>query len=94
VSAPARARRLVAVVAGLVPLGLPAVAAACPACLSSAYGDRTFNWAFLGLLVMPFLVAAVIAAALLYRAGWLRVPRGDGRRARGPAHPVAREETT
>jgi hypothetical protein len=50
----------------------PDVAAACATCLSSAYGDRTFNWAFLGLLLMPFVVAAVIGGVLLYRYGGLR----------------------
>ncbi|HEY7364676.1 MAG TPA: hypothetical protein VIE37_11245 [Methylomirabilota bacterium] len=44
----------------------PTVAVACPGCLSSAYGDRTFNWAFLGLLIMPFLVAAAIGGVLVY----------------------------
>jgi hypothetical protein len=44
----------------------PAVALACPACLSSAYGDRTFNWAFMGLLLMPFLLAAAIGGVLAY----------------------------
>jgi len=55
--------------AGFLALALtlaPAVALACPGCLSSAYGDRTFNWAFLGLLIMPFLVAAVIGGVFAY----------------------------
>lgn len=45
---------------------LPGPAAACSACLSSPYGDRTFNWAFLGLLIMPFVVAAVIGGVLAH----------------------------
>jgi len=56
-------------VAALVALALtlvPAVALACPGCLSSAYGDRTFNWAFVGLLIMPFLLAAAIGGVLAY----------------------------
>lgn len=64
---PARAR--LAALAAAAQVALPAVAAACPACLSSAYGDRTFNWAFLGLLVMPFVVGVAIGGALLYRYG-------------------------
>jgi hypothetical protein len=44
--------------------------------LSSAYGDRTFNWAFLGLLLMPFVVAAGIGGALFVRYRVLRAPRG------------------
>ena len=35
----------------------PRLAAACATCVSSAYGDRGFNWAYLLLiLVMPFVV--------------------------------------
>ncbi len=46
---------------------LPAPALACASCIASAYGDRTFNWAFLGLLLMPFLVGGVIAAMFALR---------------------------
>jgi hypothetical protein len=57
---------------------IPGLAAACPACLSSAYGDRTYNWAYVGLLLMPFLLAVAIGAILAWSAGyrldlaWLR----------------------
>jgi hypothetical protein len=50
---------------------LPRAAAACPTCISSAYGDRTYNWAYIGLLLMPFLVAVVIAGILAWSAGYL-----------------------
>ena len=40
---------------------------ACASCLASAYGDRTFNWAMLGLILMPFAVGAVIAGVLWAR---------------------------
>jgi hypothetical protein len=43
----------------------PRVAAACATCLSTPYGDRTYNLAFLGLLLMPFLVAAAIGGVLV-----------------------------
>jgi hypothetical protein len=56
-------------VPALILVLLPEVAAACAACLAAAYGDRTYNWAFLGLLLMPFLVAAVIGGLLLSRYG-------------------------
>jgi hypothetical protein len=58
------------VIARLVVLGLllaPRAAWACATCVSSAYGDRTFNWAFLGLLLMPFVVATGIAGVLAAR---------------------------
>ncbi len=42
----------------------------CATCISSAWGDRTFNWAYLGLLVLPFVVTAVIAGVLAWSAGY------------------------
>lgn len=42
----------------------------CATCISSAFGDRTFNWAYLGLLVLPFVVTAVIAGVLAWSAGY------------------------
>ena len=43
---------------------IPSAAYACATCLWSAYGDRTFNWAFLGLIIMPFAVGATIGGIL------------------------------
>jgi hypothetical protein len=48
-------------------LAVPAPAWACATCLSTAFGDRTFNWAYVGLLLMPFVVAAVVGAILFVR---------------------------
>ena len=56
----------------LVVLGVvlaPAAALACPTCVSSAFGDRTYNWAYLGLLVMPFVLTAVVGAIIAWSAG-------------------------
>jgi hypothetical protein len=55
--------RLVALVVALV----PGPAWACATCVASAYGDRTFNWAFLGLILMPFVVGVGIATVLAVR---------------------------
>jgi hypothetical protein len=55
---------LVAAVAGGAAGSWPAVALACASCLTSAYGDRTFTWPFLGLMAAPFAVMAVIGAIL------------------------------
>ena len=59
----------------LIVLLIPGVAAACATCAFSAYGDRTFNWAFLGLILMPFVVGVgiggVFAARYYARAGHL-----------------------
>jgi hypothetical protein len=43
---------------------------ACAACVSSAYGDRAFNWAYGALLAAPFVVGVVIAAVLAWNAGY------------------------
>ena len=51
-------------------LGLPRAAAACPTCISSGFGDRSYNWAYLGLLLMPLVIAAAIALVLVWYAGW------------------------
>ncbi len=70
----------------------PAVALACPGCLSSAYGDRTFNWAFLGLLIMPFVLAAAVGGILAYAYSRSRSRRRlAGGRLAGDYQP---EETT
>jgi hypothetical protein len=52
----------------------PAVALACPTCVSSAFGDRTFNWPYFALILMPFAITAVIGGVIASRAGY-RVPR-------------------
>ena len=46
---------------------LPRPVWACATCVASAYGDRTFNWAFLGLILMPFVVGVGVAAVLASR---------------------------
>jgi fructose-1,6-bisphosphatase len=48
----------------------PRLAAACATCISSAYGDRTYNWAYIGLLLMPFAVALVIGGVFVWSAGY------------------------
>jgi hypothetical protein len=48
----------------------PRAALACAACLSSAYGDRSFNWAYGALMAAPFLVTVVIGAVLAWNAGY------------------------
>ena len=71
---------------------LPAVAEACATCISSPYGDRTYNWPYLALIVLPFAVAAVIGGVLAHVNGvsvsTLR------RRLTRLVHPAARQEET
>jgi hypothetical protein len=50
---------------------LPRLAEACAACISSPYGDRTYNWAYIGLLLMPFAVAVVVGGVFAWSAGYL-----------------------
>lgn len=42
----------------------------CATCISSAFGDRTFNWAYVVLLLLPFAVTATIAGVLAWSAGY------------------------
>jgi hypothetical protein len=62
-----------AVVAIWLVLG-PSAALACPGCVSSPYGDRTFGWAYLILYAAPFFVASGIAGALAYSRRSRRAP--------------------
>jgi len=75
----------------------PSIAAACAACVSSAYGDRTFNWAYGGLLLAPFLLALVVGGVLSWNAGYRLRWRRSTPSPRVPAttDPIpAHEETT
>lgn len=58
-----------ALAAALIVL-LPDLAAACPTCVSSAFGDRSYNWAYLGLVLMPFTLTAVVGGIIAVRMGW------------------------
>ena len=89
---------------GLALLVMPAAAEACATCISSAYGDRTYNWPYLLLIALPFGVAVVIgsvltrvsgisAGALVARAR--RALHGRSSRATGAEVPSVRQgETT
>lgn len=48
----------------MVLLARPGVAAACATCISSPFGDRSYNLAYLGLILTPFAVALAIGAVL------------------------------
>ncbi|HEU5321246.1 MAG TPA: hypothetical protein VFX28_10610, partial [Methylomirabilota bacterium] len=91
----ARALAAAAALAALAALA-PSAALACATCLGSAYGDRTYTWAYLGLLVMPFALTAAVGGFLAYRAGW-RLPldpaRGWRRRPAAPPEATLKETT-
>ena len=67
--------RLAAIVLAFL-LALPAAAAACASCISSAYGDRTYNVAYIGLILTPFAVGLVVGAIITH--SWWRGRRRDG----------------
>jgi hypothetical protein len=72
----------------VVLLALPRVAMACASCLSSAYGDRTYNVAYLGLILTPFGIVAVVGVVLT------RAWRNARRRADQAIDPSTNEERT
>lgn len=45
-------------------LAWPGIAAACASCISSPFGDRSYNLAYLGLILTPFAVGLAIGAVL------------------------------
>lgn len=65
-----RPRTVTTLLPGLAAVLAPRAAAACAACVSSGYGDRSFNWAYGGLMLAPFLVAVVIVGVLSWSAGY------------------------
>ena len=50
----------------LLMLAGPSVAWACPGCVSSAFGDRTFGWPYLSLIAAPFFIGSGIAGVMAY----------------------------
>ena len=68
----------------LLLLGLPRSAAACAVCIGSAFGDRGYTWPYIGLILMPFIVAAAIVGILAWQLGWR--PRDVAARAAALLH--------
>ena len=62
--------RLLTAILGATGVSAPRVAAACATCIASGFGDQSYSWPYIGLIVMPFLVAAGIVATLAWAAGW------------------------
>jgi len=70
--------------AALVMALAPDRAAACAVCIGSAFGDRAYTWPYIGLILMPFVVAAGIIAAFAWQLGWR--PRDVAARAAALLH--------
>ena len=47
----------------------PRVAVACATCMASPFGDRTYTWPYLGLILLPFVLIAAVVGTLAYHAG-------------------------
>ena len=43
----------------------PESALACASCVWSPFGDRSYNWAFLGLILLPFAVVGVVGGLIV-----------------------------
>jgi uncharacterized membrane protein len=71
---------------------LPAMAEACATCISSPFGDRTYNWPYLILILVPFAAGTVIVTVFMRVTGttvtvlWRSLMRH--------VHPAARQEET
>ena len=71
-------------IAGCVWLALiltPRLARACATCIASPFGDQTYTWPYLGLILLPFGLIAAIAGIL----GYLSLQARLGRRGPSPA---------
>ncbi len=51
-------------VASLLLVLAPRAVEACASCMSSASGDQTYNWAYIGLMLAPFTIAVGIGGVL------------------------------
>jgi hypothetical protein len=59
-----------AALAGLAVILTPRSAAACATCISSAFGDQSYTWPYLGLILLPFALIVAIVGILGYCAGY------------------------
>jgi len=50
-------------------LVVPATAEACASCISSPFGDQSYNWPYLVLILVPFAAAAVIGGVMMRVTG-------------------------
>jgi len=59
-----------AALAGLALILTPRWASACATCISSAFGDQSSTWPYLGLILLPFGLIVAIVGILGYCAGY------------------------
>ena len=70
-----------AALVGLALILTPRAASACATCISSPFGDQSYNWPYLGLILLPFALIVAIVGIFGYCAGY--GPRTIGRRLGG-----------
>jgi len=58
----------IAAMGGLASILTPGAALACATCISSPFGDQSYNWPYLGLILLPFGLIVTIAGILGYHA--------------------------
>jgi hypothetical protein len=73
-------------------LFVPALAEACATCIGSPFGDRTYNWPYLLLILLPFALLTVIGGVMA-RVSGVSVSTLRRRLAR-LFHPGAQQEET
>jgi hypothetical protein len=56
--------------AALAVLFTPGLARACASCISTPFGDQTYTWPYLGLILLPFGLMVAVAGVLAYYAGY------------------------
>jgi len=74
-------------------LAWPGWALACASCLANAYGDRSYNVAYLGLILTPFAVMLTVGAVIT-RSWWTRRHDADPITEAAPEREPAPLETT
>jgi hypothetical protein len=55
--------------AGLALILTPRSALACATCIASPFGDQTYTWPYLGLILLPFGLILTIVGIFAYHAG-------------------------
>jgi hypothetical protein len=48
----------------------PRLAWACASCISTPFGDQTYTWPYLGLILLPFGLMAAVVGVLAYHTGY------------------------
>jgi|RhiMetdeSRZDD1v2_1073273.scaffolds.fasta_scaffold961911_2 hypothetical protein len=61
--------RIWALLVATSPALTPALVEACATCISTPFGDRSYNWPYLVLILVPFAVTAVIGGVMMRVTG-------------------------